>query len=182
MDFAELIRVRQSVRSYSSRPVEPDKLRLLIEAVRLAPSACNSQPWKVILVDDPALRDAVARETVSTAIPMNRWVNQAPVIAVLAVEKPKAIAQVGGWLREREYPLYDVGIAAEHLCLQAADVGLGTCIIGWFNEKQVKKLLGIPRGTRVGLLVTVGYPADDYPIRPKTRKEAEQICSYNRYA
>lgn len=182
MDFAELIRVRQSVRSYSSRPVEPEKLGLLIEAVRLAPSACNSQPWKVILVDDPALRDAVARETVSAAIPMNRWVNQAPVIAVLAVEKPKAIAQVGGWLREREYPLYDVGIAAEHLCLQAADVGLGTCMIGWFNERAIRKLLSIPRGTRVGLLVTVGYPADDYPIRPKTRKGAEQICSYNRYA
>ncbi len=182
MDFVELVKVRQSVRSYSNRPVEPEKLRQIVEAVRLAPSACNSQPWKLILVDDPAVRGALARETVSAAIPMNRWVPEAPVIAVLTVEKPKTITQIGGWMREREYPLYDIGIAAEHFCLQAADLGLGTCMIGWFNENAIKRLLGVPRNRRVGLLITLGYPPEGYPLRPKARKETQEIVATNRYA
>ena len=181
MDFEQLVTIRQSVRSYSDKPVEQEKLRLLVEAVRLAPSACNSQPWKIILIDEPALRDAVARATISPAIPMNRWVPEAPVIAVLTVEKPKTIAQIGGWMREREYPLYDIGIAAEHFCLQAADLGLGTCMVGWFNERTIKKLLGIPRNRRVGLLITLGYPPEGYPLRPKARKEVQEMCSWNRY-
>jgi nitroreductase len=181
MDFAELIKQRQSVRKYSSRPVEKKKLDLLVEAVRLAPSACNSQPWKLIIVDEPVLRESIAQATISTAIPMNKWTPEAPAIAVFTVERPKTIAQIGGWMKEREYPLYDIGIAAEHFCLQATDLGLGTCMIGWFNERKIKTLLGIPRGIRVGLLVTVGYPAEGYPLRPKVRKEVSEMSSRNAY-
>jgi nitroreductase len=181
MGFAELIKERQSVRKYSQRPVEPEKIDLLIESVRLAPSACNSQPWKLIIVDDPVVRGAVANATISTAIPMNKWAPEAPVLAVFAVEKPKAIAQVGGWMKEREYPLYDIGIAAEHLCLQATELGLGTCMIGWFNERKVKSLLGIPRGTRVGLIVTIGYAEEGYVLRPKVRKDRDAMSSLNHY-
>jgi nitroreductase len=181
MDFVELVGARQSVRKYSPRPVEEEKIDLLIEAVRLAPSACNSQPWRLIIVDDPALRDAVAQATISTAIPMNRFTPEAPLLAVLTVEKPKKIAQIGGWMKSREYPLYDIGIAAEHFCLQAADLGLGTCMIGWFDEHKVKALLGIPRNVRVGLIITVGYPAEGYVLRPKMRKDTREMSSRNRY-
>jgi nitroreductase len=181
MDFKELIKQRQSVRKYSGRPIEREKLDLLIESVRLAPSASNSQPWKLIIVDEPSLRVAVAQATISTGIPMNRWAPEAPVIAVLTVEKPKAVTQVGGWIKQREYPLYDIGIAAEHLCLQATDLGLGTCMIGWFNEREIKKLLGIPPGVRVGLLVTVGYAAEGYPLRLKVRKEVSEMSAWNTY-
>jgi nitroreductase len=111
---------------------------------------------------------------------MNRFAPEAPVIAVLTVEKPKKIAQIGGWMKEREYPLYDIGIAAEHFCLQAADLGLGTCMIGWFDEHKVKALLGIPRGVRVGLIITVGYPAEGYVLRPKMRKDTQEMSSHNR--
>jgi nitroreductase len=181
MDLSELLTARQSVRSYADTPVEKDKIRQLVESVRLAPSASNAQPWKLIIVDEPELRGAVAQATFSPAISFNRFVPQAPVIAVLTIEKTRTITQIGGWLKAREYPLIDIGIAAEHLCLQATDLGLGTCMIGWFDEPKIKKLLGIPRGTRVGLLVTIGYASDGYPLRPKNRKTVEEMAGYNRY-
>jgi nitroreductase len=182
MDFSELVRTRQSVRHYQSRPVEPEKLNAIVEAVRLAPSACNAQPWTLFIVDEPDLREKVARATFDSTVSFNRFVPEAPVIAVLAVEKSKLITQVGGWIREKEYPLYDIGIAAEHFCLQAADLGLGTCMIGWFHEGKVKKLLSIPPSMRVGLLITLGYAAEGYPLRPKLRKETNEMCRQNRYS
>ena len=181
MDFVQLLKERQSVRSYADRTVEKEKLDLLVEAVRLAPSASNAQPWKLIMVDEPALRGEIAQATFSPTISFNRFAPQAPVIAVLTIERTRTITQIGGWLKDREYQLIDIGIAAEHLCLQAAELGLGTCMIGWFNEKKVKKLLGVPRGIRIGLLITIGYPSDGYPIRPKVRKEAGQMTGYNAY-
>jgi nitroreductase len=181
MDFVQLIRERQSVRGYADRPVEKEKLDLLVEAVRLAPSASNAQPWKLIMVDEPVLRGEIAQATFSPAISFNRFVPQAPVIAVLTIERTRTITQIGGWLKDREYQLIDIGIAAEHLCLQAADIGLGTCMIGWFNEKKIKTLLKIPRGTRIGLLVTIGYPSEGYPLRPKVRKDAGEITGSNHY-
>jgi len=179
MDFAELIRQRQSVREYSDRPVERDKLDALVEAVRLAPSASNSQPWKVIFVDEPQLRDQVARATFSKALSFNSFALQAPVIAVLTQERPKVITQIGGRIKDKEYPLIDIGVAAAHFCLQAAELGLGTCMIGWFQEQRIKDLLHIPKGTGVGLLITVGY--SETPLRNKIRKPARDMSCFNRY-
>jgi nitroreductase len=181
MDFAELAKTRQSVRHYQQRPVEPDKLKMIVEAVRLAPSACNSQPWTLILVDEPELRDTVARTTFDSTVSFNRFVPEAPVIAALVVEKAKVISQVGGWIKEKDYPLYDIGIAAEHFCLQAADLGLGTCMIGWFDEAKVKQLLKVPRSSRIALLITLGYAAEGYALRPKQRKETSEIFRHNSY-
>jgi nitroreductase len=181
MDFMELIHRRQSVRSYQSRPVEKEKLLQLIEAVRLAPSASNSQPWKLILVDDPETKDKVAHATYSEAISFNRFAPQAPVMAVLAIEKPGLATQIGGWLKRREFPLIDIGIAASHFCLQAADLGLGTCMLGWFDEGKVKRLLAIPRKTRIGLLIALGYAAEGYPVREKKRRSTEGMSCFNRY-
>lgn len=181
MKFSELVLARQSVRSYQTKPVETEKLRLLIESVRLAPSASNSQPWTLIIIDEPELKNAVARATFSSAISFNKFAVEAPVIAVLTIEKPKVITQVGGWIKQREFPLIDIGIAAEHFCLQAADLGLGTCMLGWFDEATIKRLLKIPRRTKVGLLMTLGYAAVGYPVRPKIRKSAGAMSCFNRY-
>src|SRR5512142_1073720 len=103
MKFSDLILHRQSVRTYQQKPVEREKLRALIEAVRLAPSASNSQPWTLIIIDDPALKGEVAKATISPAIPINKFVPQAPVIAVLLVERPKVITQVSAWLKKRQF-------------------------------------------------------------------------------
>ena len=153
MTFQELISKRQSVRKYQDKPVERKKLEQLIEAVHIAPSACNSQPWKLIIVNEPELKDEVANATFSKTISFNKFSLEAPVIAVLVIEKAKLIAQIGGGLKDMEYPQIDIGIAAGHFCLQAAELGLGTCMIGWFNEKKIQKLLNIPRKRKIGLVV-----------------------------
>jgi len=182
MNFKELIQNRQSVRSYTDQPVEKEKLQQIIAAVHIAPSACNSQPWKLVIVDDPELKKKVAKATrLSKAVAFNKWVVQAPVIAVLVIEKAKLIAQIGGNIKNQEYPEYDIGIAADHFCLQAAELGLGTCMIGWFDEAKIQELLDIPKKKKIGLLITLGYAPEDYKYRKKIRKSIEKIYGYNKY-
>jgi nitroreductase len=179
MTFETLVKQRQSVRRYRDKPVEREKIEKLIQAVHLAPSACNSQPWKLIIVDEPELKTKVARSTFSQLVSFNRFTLEAPVIAVLVIEKSRLIAQIGGSIKSQEYPQYDIGIAASHFCLQAAELGLGTCMIGWFNEIKIKKLLNIPEKLKIGLLITLGYPPEDYKQRKKIRKPVEAICGFN---
>ncbi|MGA2087109.1 MAG: nitroreductase family protein [Terracidiphilus sp.] len=181
MRFDELMQARRSVRKYQQKMVEPEKLLALIEAVRMAPSASNAQPWKLILVDDPVIKNQVAMATFSKTVPFNRFAAEAPVIAVLAVEKHSMLTQVAGWLKDRPFYLIDIGIAAAHFCLQATELGLGTCMLGWFDESQIKKILNIPRATRIGLVITLGYAAEDRPPHSKTRKAAEVMSSRNKY-
>jgi nitroreductase len=181
MDFNALINKRQSVRKYLPRPVENEKIQQLIEAVHLAPSACNSQPWKLLIVNDPVLKDQVARATFSKSVAFNRFALEAPVIAVLVIEKAKLIAQIGGSIKNQEYPQYDIGIAAAHFCLQATELGLGTCMIGWFDEGRIQELLNIPQKRKIGLVITLGYAPEDYRLRRKIRKSVHEIVSYNRY-
>jgi nitroreductase len=181
MRFDELIQARRSVRKYQPKEVEPEKLRALIEAVRMAPSASNAQPWKLILVDDPAIKDQVARATFNKIVSFNQFAMEAPVIAVLAVEKHSLLTQVAGWLKDRPFYLIDIGIAAAQFCLQATELGLGTCMLGYFDEAEIKKILQIPRAIRVALVITVGYEAENLPARPKARKAADGMSSRNRY-
>jgi nitroreductase len=181
MRFEELIQARRSVRRYQQRAVEPEKLEALIEAVRLSPSASNSQPWKLILVDDPAIRDQVARATFSRTLAFNKFAVEAPVIALLAVERHSLVTQIGGWLKNRPYYLIDIGIAAAHFCLQAAELDLGTCMLGWFDEAAIKKIVHAPRATRIGLVITLGYGADHPAPHSRTRKAASVMSSRNRY-
>ena len=181
MRFDELILARRSVRKYQAKAVEPEKLRALIEAVRLAPSASNTQPWKLILVDDAEIKDRVARATFSKTFSFNQFTAEAPVIAVLAVEKHSVLTQVVGWLKGRPFYLMDIGIAAAQFCLQATDLGLGTCMLGWFDEAEIKKILKIPRAIRVALVITVGYEAENRQPRPKVRKTADGMSSRNGY-
>ncbi len=181
MEFSELIRQRQSVRSYQKRPVERALLDKLVEAVRLAPSASNSQPWKLILVDEPELREQVARATFSAVLAFNKFAVEAPAIAVFVVERAGLVTQVGAAIKRRPFSLIDIGIAAAHFCLQAAELGLGTCILGWFDERKIKRLLSVPRRARIGLLVTVGHAPEGYPLREKSRKISSQMSSFNAY-
>jgi nitroreductase len=181
MSFLELVSKRQSTRTYiPDRPVEPEKLERCIEAVRLAPSACNAQPWKLVVVTDPELKNKVAEAASAKWFGFNHFTKQAPVMVVIVREEPNLTSRLGTVLKDKPYTLMDIGIAAVHFCLQAADEGLGTCILGWFDEPKVKKLLGIPMKKRAELIITVGYPAKT-EIRRKIRKAKEQISSYNSY-
>jgi len=161
--------------------IEKEKLERCVEAARLAPSACNSQPWTFVLVDNPDLKDKVAKETYGTVIRFNKFAKEAPVMLVIVMEKPKMITQIGEVLKNKEYPLIDIGIAAEHFCLKAEEEGLGTCMIGWFNEKPLKKLLNIPEKKTIGLCISVGYAPEGYKQRMKIRKGMDDIIRWNGY-
>jgi nitroreductase len=174
MTFLELARRRQSVRGYLPQPVERDKIERCLEAARLAPSASNAQPWRFVVADDPRLVREVGRAT------YKRFTRSAPAFVAVVREPGKAESRVGGWLAGRDYRLIDLGMAAEHFCLQAAEEGLGTCLLGFFNSRRVGKLLRVPLGRRVQILITLGYPADA-EVREKRRKPLAQVRSYNRY-
>ena len=132
------------------------------------------------MVDNPELKKAVAATTSNKLLPLNHFTNQAPVIVAIINEGSNLSASIGGILKKKQFHLLDIGIASEHFCLQAVEEGLGTCMLGWFNEKKVKKLLSIPESKRVELLITVGYPTTD-KLRKKLRKEINEIVSYNSY-
>ncbi len=181
MDFKTLISKRQSVRKYSDAKVSHEVLNNCMEAVRLAPSASNSQPWKFIIADEEPIRTKLARATFSDIIAFNRFTMNAPVIVVIVIDKPKLITRVAMSVKKRDWQLIDIGIAAEHFCLQAAEQGLGTCMLGWFDENKVKEILNIPADKTVGLMISLGYAPDGYPLRVKIRKPLEEIISYNGY-
>ena len=175
----ELITSRQSDRKYSDKPVEKEKLDRIIEAGRMAPSACNAQPWKFIVVTEPMLISKIAEAASAKLIGMNTFVAQAPVQLIVVREKPNMSSKVGSTIKNKDYSLIDIGIASENICLQARAEGIGSCIIGWFDEKMLRKLLGIPRSKRVELIITIGYSLSDH--REKKRKPPEETISYNKY-
>ena len=152
-----------------------------MEAARLAPSASNSQPWKFIVVEQEPLRTEVAKATFSDIKLINKFTVQAPVLVVIVMEKAKLITRLAMLVKKKEWPLIDIGIAAGHFCLQATELGLGTCMIGWFDEDKIKKLVGIPSDKSIGLVISLGYAVEGYPLRTKIRKPIEEIVNYNKY-
>lgn len=178
-EMLELIRLRQSDRKYSNIAVEKDKLDRIIEAGRMSPSACNAQPWKFIIVDEPELIEKIAEAASAKLLGMNAFVQQAPVQIIIVREQPNFSSKVGATIKNKDYSLMDIGIAAENICLQAEAEGLGTCMIGWFDEKMLRGILKIPGTKRVELIITVGYSMSDQ--REKRRKPPELTVSYNKY-
>lgn len=177
--FLELAKTRQSDRAYLDKPVEPEKINRILEAARLAPSACNAQPWKFVIVTDSEKRMQIADATASKVLSMNHFTKQAPVQLVLVEENANFTSTVGGWATNKHYPHLDLGIVASHICLAATDEGLGSCMIGWCDEKKVRKALDIPKNKRVMLVILLGYSAQ--PLREKKRKSADEIIKWEKY-
>jgi len=177
--FLELVQSRQSDRAYLDTPVEREKIERILETVRLAPSACNAQPWKFIVVTDPEKRTQVAEATSNKVLSMNHFSRHAPVQVVVLEESANFTSNLGGWISKKHYPHIDLGIAAAHISLAAADEGLGSCIIGWCDEKKVQKTLDIPKNKRVMLIILLGYSSQ--PLREKKRKPMQEIVSWEKY-
>lgn len=177
MNFEELILKRQSDRKYLPDPVAKEDVIKCLEAARLSPSACNAQPWKFVVVDDKEKLAEMA--DAAEGLGMNKFTHGVPVIVAVVLEKMNTSAKLGSLVKNKDYCMLDLGMAVEHFCLQAADLGLGTCIMGWFDEKRIKKLLGVPRGRRIQLIISLGYP--DAPTRDKIRKPLEDMSSWNKY-
>lgn len=179
-DFVQLVADRQSDRAFdSNKMVEAEKIHRILEASRLAPSACNSQPWHFVIVDEPELKNKVADATSSRILGINHFTKQAPVHIVVVEEKVNLSAAFGGWAKSKHFPHIDIGIATAHMCLAAENEGLGTCILGWFDEEKIKKLLNIPKDKRVLLDIVVGYSTQTK--REKKRKDFDTIVSRNTY-
>lgn len=175
----DLIISRQSDRKYSDKPVEKDKLDRIVEAGRMAPSACNAQPWKFIVVTNPELIGKIAEAASAKLIGMNSFVTQASVIIVVVRENPNFSSKVGATIKNKDYSLIDIGIATENICLQAKSEGIGSCIIGWFDERMLRKILLVPGSKRVELIITLGYSLSEQ--REKRRKPVAETVSYNKY-
>jgi nitroreductase len=175
----ELIKNRQSDRKYSEKPVEKEKLARIIEAGRMAPSACNAQPWKFVVVTEPDLLSKLAVAASAKLLGMNSFANKAPVMLVVIREQANFSSRVGATIKKKDYSLIDIGIASENICLQAEAENIGSCMLGWFDEDMVRKTLGIPRSKRVELIITLGYSLSEK--REKKRKPAEVTVSYDKY-
>lgn len=180
MSFFKLLYKRESVRNFIDKNVERDKIDRCLEASRLSPSACNSQPWRFIIVDEPDLKDEVAKATFGKLVSFNKFTKTASAFAVIIAENRNLNSRFGGMVKDIPYHLIDIGIAAEHFCLQAVEEGLGTCMLGWFNEKRIKDLLGIPKKEKVALVIALGYHENKEP-RKKVRKDLDSIRTYNKY-
>ena len=181
MALLDLIRNRRSIREFLDKPVEREKIMMCLEAARLAPSAVNSQPWKFIVVDDPAIKKKLCDVAFSGVYSINAFAKKAPVIVVVVSERANYLAQVGGIFRDTRYYLIDVGIATEHFVLQAEELGLGTCWMGWFDEQAVKKVLHIPKDKKLYIVVAVGYYEQKNADVEHNRQDFDKIVSFNSY-
>jgi nitroreductase len=181
MALLDLIKQRKSVRDFLDRPVEQDKIMMCLEAARLAPSASNSQPWRFIVVDDKELKDKLCDAAFGGLYLVNSFCKTAPVMVAVVSEKSKFLTRIGGMFRGTKYYLIDIGIACEHFVLEAEDLGLGTCWIGWFNEGGVKSVLGIPKEKKIDILIALGYYDREKLGTEHGREPMDKIASFNSY-
>ena len=173
MNFTEIALARQSCRSYDeNRAVEEEKLSAILEAARLAPSACNSQPYHFTVCRGEAAK-AVAAAT--QGMGMNKFSSQAPVLIVISEADYNKSAALGAKVKGNDYRSIDIGITTAYLTAEATAQGLSTCILGWLDDEKIRKICGIDHPVR--LVITLGYAKDD-PLRNKKRKELSQLVSY----
>lgn len=171
MNFTEIARTRQSCRSYDpTRAVEPEKLTAILEAGRLAPSACNGQPYRFTVCQGETAA-LVAKATMGMG--MNKFAADAPVMIVISEQPYVASAALGAKVKGNDYRSIDIGIAAAYLTAEATAQGLGTCILGWFDDGELRKLCDLEHPVR--LVITLGYAKEGDPLRPKKRKDPRDI-------
>lgn len=167
------------MRRFADRQVEKTKLDYCLEAARLAPSADNVQPWRFVVLDDPGQKQALAGAVFRGVFAASRWVARAPVIVCLLL-KENVLVKLGGSAAGVGLQFIDAGIAGEHFTLAAAEQGLGTCWIGWFDSRACVRHLGLRgRGYRAVALFAVGYPAPDITPREPKRKPLADIAFWN---
>ena len=173
MDFLEIANARQSCRSYDpERAVEREKLDAILEALRLAPSACNGQPYHVTVCTGALAKEVAA---LTTGLGMNKFAAQAPILLVISEMPYVKSAAMGAKVKNNDYRSMDIGIAVAYMTAEAAAQGLGTCILGWFDDEKIRKLCGIDHPVR--LVVTLGYAKEGDPLRKKKRKELSELVS-----
>jgi nitroreductase len=170
----DIIKNRRSIRKYSSRSVEREKIINMVEAARLAPSASNGQPWRFFAVSS---REKLDKLIDSTGF-INKWTKTAPLIIVACSTGGTISNFIGKTIKGIRYDLLDLGIAVEHIVLAATEQGLSTCWIGWFDERKIKRILDVPGNLKVISLITVGYAEDGFKPGEKKRLSLEEILFF----
>jgi len=174
----ELIKTRRSIRKYLDKPVEREKIVSCLEAARLAPSAENVQPWRFIVIDDPeTLKDFTDYVFTGIYAP-TKFAKKAPVIIVVLAKLDLIANRIGKQIQGIHYYFIDIGIAGEHFVLRAHELGLGTCWIGWFNPRRVRKFFKIPKKYKIVSLISVGYPAQE-KAEVEKRRALGEIAFFN---
>ena len=169
--FLNLVRQRRSIRRYLEMPVEREKIMTCLEAARLAPSADNVQPWRFLVIDDPELKDRLSKQAFSGIYSISRFASQAPVLILIMSRLDIIANRIGKLIQDVHFHLLDIGIAGEHIVLQAEDLGLGSCWIGWFNIRKTRKTLRIPRKYKIISMLALGY----YEKRPKKERKSKSL-------
>lgn len=174
MNFREIAENRQSCRNYNGeRAVEQEKIEEILYSARLAPSACNGQPYHItVCTGDKALEVAKA----TTGMGMNKFAFKAPVMLVISEEPYVKTAAVGAKVKNNDYRSIDIGILSAYITAEATDRGLATCILGWFDDKKIREICGLNAAVR--LVITLGYAAEDDKLREKKRKTKDELISY----
>lgn len=181
MEFSEVLRRRQSCRQYQDRPVERETLAACLRAARLSPSGCNSQRWLFIAVDDPAIRAPLAAALEAPQLGINQFTGQIPAFIVVAAHPTRPLGPRAQTILETVDCLQmDIGIAAHQICLAATDLGLGSVILGWFDQPAVQSLLHLPPELEVQLVIGLGYPKSD-TVREKSRLPAQEVIRWNSF-
>ena len=179
MTFMDLATTRQSDRAFTAQEVSREDLLKCIQAAQLAPSACNSQPWKFIVIDDAELVKQAGVAVSNNPLGINKFAETAPILVAVIEEQAVLMPKIQGKIDSNRWAQFDLGSATEHFCLQAAELGLSTCIMGAFDEAKMKELLHVPEGRRIFIMLAVGYPSGT--ARTKVRKELNAIHSFNSY-
>ncbi len=178
--FQKLVRQRRSIRRYLPTPVEKEKLLACLEAARIAPSAHNAQSWRFLVIDEPGIKARFAEKAFSGIYKMTRFAAQAPVLVLVLAELDFLANRLGRQIQGVNFYLLDLGIAGEHFVLQAEELGLSTCWIGWFNIRKTRKFFKIPRKYKIVALLSLGYAASR-PPREGVRKPIEDIVRTNAF-
>lgn len=181
MKFIDLARKRRSLRHYLDKPIQRRELLSCLEAGRLAPSACNAQPWKFVIIDDKKTINRLSQEIFHTVYSFNKFAGQAAAWIVAASDKETFLRKAAGRFKGTNYYLIDIGIACEHIVLEAESLGIGSCWIGWFDEKKLKRSLAIPKKNKLDIIIALGYPKSKV-FQPKTRKPLDKITFFHNSA
>lgn len=174
MNFKEIAEMRQSCRNYDSeRSVEKEKIDRILETACLAPSACNGQPYRITVCEGDASKK-VAKYV--QGMGMNKFATNAPVMIVISEMPYVATAALGAKVKGNDYRSIDIGILAAYITAEATAAGLGTCILGWFDDAEIRKICGIDGAVR--LVITLGYAAENDKLRKKKRKDRDELIGF----
>ena len=176
MNFFEIAQNRQSCRKYDNkRFVEKEKINQILEVARLSPSACNGQPY-FITVCEGTYASEVANLTMGMG--MNKFAADAPVMLVISEMPYVKSAAVGAKLKHNDYRSIDIGILAAYITAEATELGLGTCILGWFDNDKIRRICDLQGDVR--LVITLGYPQSEDGLRAKKRKDFDELISFKK--